>query len=264
MASELDFIFPTGSTLYVLLTQAANFVKASDGTLFTANATNWPNAAIVGSDSTLNGRYLFSIPSALAAGVYTANVYLRAGASAASTDARVGGPSVLHWTGTAIASQAAIQARVETALPSAAPNVSGGFFLPATYNGTCKNTSTSTRIVFNGTSGTLDTTQYIGWIAALSNGDVSRVVATSTGDGTDYVDVYPAFVHGAPNSGGVTFVLTQDIGARVNSSLRVDVGQVAGQTASATESIDFDKVNDIAAGGGSSISVEQTEVIGDS
>lgn len=42
----------------------------------------------------------------------------------------------------------------------------------------------------------------------------------------------------------------------------VNVVKVAGQTASATETINFDKVNDISAGGGSSISVEQTEVSG--
>jgi hypothetical protein len=104
MASELYIDYPTGSTLYLRLSQGTSFVKASDGTLFTANSTNWTNAAVVGSDSTLNGHYLFSIPSGLAAGVYAADIFIRAGVSAATTDTRIGGPANVNWTGSAILS----------------------------------------------------------------------------------------------------------------------------------------------------------------
>lgn len=132
-----------------------------------------------------------------------------------------------------------------TALPNAAAGATGALLPAVLYAGTTHAASTSTRIRFNGTSGTLPLSGLAGRIVVVGSGYASQarvISAGSTGDGTDYVDVTTAFTI---STTGEAFQILEALTPNLDSSARVDVGKIAGQTASATGTVDFDGIGTI-------------------
>lgn len=98
MAGELQALVPSGLTLYAVILDSAGQIW--NGTAFEAiNSANWATYDIALTESAA-GIYLGDLP-ALDAGIYTYNVYERAGASPATTDVQVGN-GWLNWDGAAI------------------------------------------------------------------------------------------------------------------------------------------------------------------
>lgn len=94
----------TGLTsLYIVLEDRNHFVKAADGTLLTATASNFPQGKIAITDTACPGRYVGDMPAGIIAGAYSFNVYQQAGGSAVSTDPRIFEGGAVDWRGTDIA-----------------------------------------------------------------------------------------------------------------------------------------------------------------
>ena len=99
MANELVIHYPTGATLYVLLSDATGQVY--NGSTFEApGSASWATYGIAMTEAaTATGIYRASMP-AVAAGVYGWTVRKQAGGSPAVSDATVG-VGEIRWTGTA-------------------------------------------------------------------------------------------------------------------------------------------------------------------
>jgi hypothetical protein len=125
MAKEIQADYAHGATLYFLVWNATGSIWRTDTLVFEApNSANWSHYAIsMTEEASLQGRYDGTMPAA-PAGIYSIDVVLQAGGSPASSDypGNIVATGRIEWSGTVEIPRATLA----NALPSAAPNTSGG------------------------------------------------------------------------------------------------------------------------------------------
>ena len=107
MSAEFRARYTSGNTLYAVLIKGSNGQVYNGSSFENPTAANWTTYAVTMTEQSTTGLYYGNFPSSQAAGRYDVLVVLRAGGSAATTDALVA-QAAIDWTGTAELSLAAI------------------------------------------------------------------------------------------------------------------------------------------------------------